>query len=245
VVFIGCGDTGTGLTGAGPGDGLWRAATNTVRGVRANQLRFQFDGPESAEVTELEGFWGAGDSGCPAFMEVDERLVVAGVSSHGFDSRADGIFANYGEGDVSYRVSHYAPWIREVMQAQAASPRTIGEPQAVVDGQLPATPVGELASAYFDARTSDADMRAAFVDQYVQLPEDAARDAVERRIWIGGRLPSDLGPYTLLEYVVQPDDSIVVSTTVPQIGKRLIFTLRHGKDEPIMLLDVRVLPVPR
>ena len=46
-------------------------------------------------------------------------------------------------------------------------------------------------------------------------------------------LPPDLGPYTLLEYALQAEDCIVVSTSVPQIGERLIFTLRHGQDRPV------------
>ena len=58
VIFVGRGDTGTGLTGPISQDHKLRAATNRVERVEGDMLVFRFDAPEDEHVTPLEGVSG-------------------------------------------------------------------------------------------------------------------------------------------------------------------------------------------
>ena len=109
VTFLGQGFTGDGVTGPGTRDGVRRAATNRIESVREKWLTFVFDAPPAG--TDLEGISGPGDSGGPAFLTVDGKMFVAGVSS-GQDSRATGKEGVYGVTEYYVRVSSYAEWIR-------------------------------------------------------------------------------------------------------------------------------------
>jgi hypothetical protein len=110
VTFVGQGFSGDGMTGPGTRDGVRRAATNRIESVREKWLTFLFDAPPAG--TELEGISGPGDSGGPAFLTVDGKFFVAGVSS-GQDSRAAGGKEGvYGVTEYYVRVSSYAEWIR-------------------------------------------------------------------------------------------------------------------------------------
>jgi hypothetical protein len=114
VTFAGQGHSGDGLTGPAVRDGQRRAAMNRIEAVKQNWLTFLFDAPPAGE--DLEGISGPGDSGGPALMTVDGKVVVAGVSS-GQDSRATGKEGVYGVTEYYVRVSSYAEWIRNTMSS--------------------------------------------------------------------------------------------------------------------------------
>lgn len=80
IVIVGKGDTGTGLSGPLSADGILRAATNRVDDIFDGQIVFDFDAPDSEDVTDLEGVSGPGDSGGPAFLEANGTRYVVGIS---------------------------------------------------------------------------------------------------------------------------------------------------------------------
>lgn len=105
VILLGRGDTGTGIGGQSEAtlDLLTRRATNTVTVADNTLLKWTFNSPDSAVVTALEGISGDGDSGGPAFIEVDHVLHVAGISS--WQDAPDDQLGKYGVVEVYSRVS--------------------------------------------------------------------------------------------------------------------------------------------
>lgn len=78
-------------------------------------MYFNFDAPDSPNVTDLEGSPGAGDSGTPIYLSVGGKLFVAGVSSRSFDTNKNGVEPDYGDTDLYVRVSSYQKWITETI----------------------------------------------------------------------------------------------------------------------------------
>ena len=118
TILAGTGQIGTGLIGPAKDkqDGLLRASTVRVEGTEAEGtvLSWTFRPPEDAKVTAAEGISGPGDSGGPAFLRHKGQLCVAGVSASQDDrGRGEG---RYGVRELYPRVSHYRPWILEVMR---------------------------------------------------------------------------------------------------------------------------------
>ena len=112
VVFVGRGDTGTGLTGETRSDRRLRTATNLIVSADAHWIVFDFDRPGGPGVTDLEGISGSGDSGGPAFIRQGDRLLLAGISA--YQDEGDHRLGQYGVEEFYSRVSRYLPWIREV-----------------------------------------------------------------------------------------------------------------------------------
>lgn len=108
IVIVGMGDIGTGLTGPQKWDKITRAATNIVDGADSLWIHFTFDAPDSKHVTELEGISGPGDSGGPAFCDIDSVRYIVGVSSHQMSAKGKG---RYGAVEYYSRVSSYSKWI--------------------------------------------------------------------------------------------------------------------------------------
>jgi hypothetical protein len=112
--------TGTGKTG--PDKTLkkeMRGATNRIEKSNDYWLYFTFDAPDSNAVTDLEGSPGPGDSGTPAYVTINGKLFVAGVSSRSRDTNKDGIEPGYGDEDLYTRVSSYQKWIEETIKRKA------------------------------------------------------------------------------------------------------------------------------
>ncbi len=82
IKIVGRGWSGTGLTGPNRDDKKFRIATNKIDSVSYHWIKFRFDEPDNPNTTELEGISGPGDSGGPAFIELDGQKYIAGISSN-------------------------------------------------------------------------------------------------------------------------------------------------------------------
>jgi hypothetical protein len=131
ATFVGCGFTGTGLTGWQNTTSGKRAFQNVVDGDFGNPavlLASDFDNPHSATDSDfgnavplpLEGSVAPGDSGGGVFITIGSQTYLAGVIS--FVASRDGN-ANGDYGDVSGfgRVSAFMPWVTSVIPEPASS----------------------------------------------------------------------------------------------------------------------------
>ena len=112
ITIVGRGDFGTGLTGPQKWDKITRAATNKIDETEGQWIIFSFDNPESENTTELEGVSGPGDSGGPAFIDIDNVRYIIGVSSNQADSDS-GKQGVYGVTEYYARISFYKKWIEK------------------------------------------------------------------------------------------------------------------------------------
>lgn len=103
--IVGYGDYGVAGTPFQRTDGRRRAVTNTIDDAGPKRIFLTFDAPPSG--SPLEGVGAPGDSGGPALIEVDGRLVRVGVSSASMNGKP----GTYGVVDVYTRISSYADWI--------------------------------------------------------------------------------------------------------------------------------------
>ncbi len=113
ITIVGRGDFGTGLTGPQNWDKITRAATNRIDEVHDQWITFNFDHPESENTTELEGVSGPGDSGGPAFIDIDNVRYIVGVSSYQQNNGKEGV---YGVTEYYARISYYKEWIEKSIE---------------------------------------------------------------------------------------------------------------------------------
>jgi secreted trypsin-like serine protease len=89
-----------------------------------------FRKPDDPRTTPLEGISGPGDSGGPAFITVNGKPCIAGVSSNqrielsgpppkdgSPGGNGEDVQGRYGVTEVYTRVSKYVSWIRQTMSA--------------------------------------------------------------------------------------------------------------------------------
>lgn len=117
VLMPGWGRTGTGQSGAGPSDGLFRVAENRIDRAENGRLYWLFDDPASGRALTLEGISGPGDSGGPALMRSGKGWTIVGVSSA--QRNGDAPEGVYGVEEVFVRVSDLAAWIDGVTHSGA------------------------------------------------------------------------------------------------------------------------------
>lgn len=115
IWVVGYGDTGDGVTGPTLSDRRIRAATNRVDEVRPTWLIFAFDAPGTPRATPLEGISGPGDSGGPAYIEVQGQPYIAGVSSRQDIGPTNGKEGRYSVREMYTRISTHAAWIDSTM----------------------------------------------------------------------------------------------------------------------------------
>jgi hypothetical protein len=99
------------MTGVRGNDGAFRVAENVVAGVDAERIDLRLDAPGDGALPR-EGVSGAGDSGTPALVERNGRLLVAGIGSVG-RSPAGRRYGVYGSADVFVPTAPYRDWIEE------------------------------------------------------------------------------------------------------------------------------------
>jgi hypothetical protein len=109
VFIVGYGDYGVARAPFQRTDGKRRAVTNVIDDAGPKRLFMTFDAPPSG--SPLEGVGAPGDSGGPAFIETEGRLVLAGVSSASMNGKP----GTYGVVDVYTRISSYADWIERTL----------------------------------------------------------------------------------------------------------------------------------
>ena len=135
LTLVGRGITATGREGEAGGttDGKLRAATNIIGDADAHFLRILFDRPGEG-ATALEGVGASGDSGGPAFLEVDGVRYLAGLNSWGDDCNAD--VGQYDAADLQTRVSGFTAWIDSHVDTSALQPEEApdGEARAPSEG---------------------------------------------------------------------------------------------------------------
>ncbi len=107
VSIFGSGRTGDGQNETLIRDGVFRRGENLVDAV-IPRIQFRFDEPSSDRSLPLEAVSGPGDSGGPAFIEVDGTRYLAGVSSYQIDITAPGIF---GVTENYERISDHFEWL--------------------------------------------------------------------------------------------------------------------------------------
>jgi len=121
IEIVGKGATGTGATGhdpAGPDRTELRRAFNKVTSAHDRWFCYVFDEPPAA--LPLEGVMGNGDSGGPALIQAGGQWLLAGLASwkvlqgNVLTARP----GRYGQVACNVRLSHYIPWIEQVMSGQ-------------------------------------------------------------------------------------------------------------------------------
>lgn len=118
VIIVGNGDFGTGLTGPKGNDGKFRAATNLVDESTEYYLKWKFDDPRKNpdRVTKMEGISGPGDSSGPAFIKLNGKYFIAGISSGQSTKATNGKEGLYGVTEYYTRVSSYIKWIQRTIK---------------------------------------------------------------------------------------------------------------------------------
>jgi len=123
--ILGKGATGTGATGHspnGPNRTELRRAINRITSAYDRWLCYVFDAPP--EAVPLEGALGNGDSGGPVLVEHDGQWLLAGqgswkvVQGNVLTARP----GRYEQVTCNVRMSHYAEWIRRVMDEHTSPP---------------------------------------------------------------------------------------------------------------------------
>ncbi len=116
ITLVGRGDSGTGVRGerGASNDGRLRKCTNVVSQVNDHFIEIFFERPGEEGITALEGVGAAGDSGCPAFIEVDGVAHIAGLNSWGDGPRGIRV-GQYGAYDYQTRVTQYLEWLDSVV----------------------------------------------------------------------------------------------------------------------------------
>jgi len=177
VIFVGRGTYGNGKDGLIREDFRQRGATNTVDRVDEHVIGFTFTSPESA--SPLEGISSRGDSGGPAFVELDQQLYVIGVSSYqegnGF---AEG---HYGVAEYYTRVSSVYPWLNSIFE-QASPPIT--PDHLIIDTIREGNLKAFKSAIYHDLPTQEEIIREAFYQSIILDRPDFAKRLIQAGVSI-------------------------------------------------------------
>jgi secreted trypsin-like serine protease len=116
IYIVGNAGIGNGKDGLLPKtDWQYRAATNRIDQTTDHFIKFSFDSPgsPSGNLTEMEGVSGPGDSGGPAFVIVNNKVILIGVGSTQSTKHTNGVEGVYGVVEQYMRVSNYQDWIKD------------------------------------------------------------------------------------------------------------------------------------
>ncbi|MEQ9168975.1 MAG: trypsin-like serine protease [Fulvivirga sp.] len=114
LYLAGNGDTGHGSSGPTKKDRQVRAGTNTLDSLSERFISFEFNQPSSNKATDLEIAPGPGDSGGPAYIKANGKMIVVGVSSFEI-AESRNSEGRYGNRNFYPNVSYYSDWIRETI----------------------------------------------------------------------------------------------------------------------------------
>ncbi len=121
VWLAGRGDFGDGETGVVGNDGKFRMATNRVSALGERGIELRMDPPGDA-ATRLEGVSGPGDSGTPALIEREGKLVVVAIGSAGLSPKP-GKYGQYGSRDLFSPMAPHRAWVEGVLGAPGEGAR--------------------------------------------------------------------------------------------------------------------------
>lgn len=153
ITIVGRGWTGTGLTGVVTNDQQFRIATNKIDSVSTHWIKFRFDEPENPNTTEFEGISGPGDSGGPAFIDVNGQKYLAGISSNQLNEQIGIQEGHYGVMEYYTRVSTYIQWIENMISGNLQKQETILS--NTTNWGFPDTEIGKKANQFMDAVASN------------------------------------------------------------------------------------------
>lgn len=207
VTFVGPGMFGDGITGPQRDDGQMRAATNVVDEVLDHYVTFKFDAPPDG--TDLEGISGPGDSGGPALIEAEDRVVIVGVSSANDDAGAAGP-CRYHSTEYYARVSTVAAWIRGTLKSAVSPRRPIGDMINLQTGDWPQTRAGRMAAAFFAAYALGTDDAMERFEREHRAQSALKSRSVEERVQSWRQLRAEWGELKAHKCVADGPDAIHV-----------------------------------
>lgn len=152
ITIVGRGWSGTGISGPITDDKKFRVATNKIDSTSTHWIKFRFDEPNNPNTTELEGISGPGDSGGPAFIEVNGQKYLAGISSNQLNVQIGVKEGHYGVIEYYTRVTSYIQWIENMINGNFQEQETILN--NTTSWGFPDTEIGKKASQFMDAIVS-------------------------------------------------------------------------------------------
>ena len=153
ITIMGRGGSGTGQTGPHQYDSKFRTATNKIDSVSSYWIKFRFDEPSNPNSTDLEGISGPGDSGGPAFIEINGKQYLSGISSNQLNEQIGVEEGKYGVIEYYARVSTYTQWIEEVIEGNIQVQNTFEKTET--NWGFPDTEIGKKANEFMDAIASN------------------------------------------------------------------------------------------
>jgi hypothetical protein len=111
IYIAGRGMTGNGKKGVTRNDGKLRAGKNLLDFKTDFWLGWRFDSPKEQRALQLEAISGPGDSGGPAFVQIDNQYFLVGISSWQSTMETKGKASIYGVTEFYTRISTYEKWI--------------------------------------------------------------------------------------------------------------------------------------
>ena len=205
LTLVGYGAGGTGHEGHNGNFGTKRVGTTPIDGVEATIITWTFDNNSESNTA-------SGDSGGPAFLEVDGILYVAGITSGG-----DQPDAGIGDHSFDTRVDVFQDWIDAIVEDTTEGGG--GEGGENLPGQLVAVAANQTATADFGNRQIDDGVQNGSViwdTAWNDVNGDGLRDTTESGLE-GRMVYLDLNGNGTLEEIGVEDVITVASADVPQL----------------------------
>jgi predicted aspartyl protease len=204
ALFVGRGKSGDGETGPVSDDGVLRGAHNVVDGIMFEYITFVFDEPPAG--VPLEGISGPGDSGGPALIRRNGRLMTIGVSS----GNSGKPICRYRTMEAYTRVSTSREWIEKTMQNDEVEPLAARGIANVEDGVWPEADVVPAARQFFKCFESGDDAEFRRLEETFRADVDVL-DRVGERVKRMKRVQGLTGALRPVQAVVEGQDLIVIA----------------------------------